>query len=683
MGEPLAPRDRFVASFRRIAVERLQRIGAAIVAAERSPDEATLAETARELHTLKGEAGLVGLGLVATTAHRMEDLWALARTGAAAPPRTWDLLLRGLDLCGAVVTSVLSDEEAGAELAVFEADVAQLAGAGPSGEVSVPAAGAATGTSPAGPAPARPRRAVDAEGGTVPLATADLERLVAASAHLGTTSAVLVRELSVLATDPAVTPEMRRALRACLDRARELQERGEEIDAVVQATRMEPLSRLLDDLPRQVRDACRAAGRRARVETSGRHHGVDGEVLGALRDVLVHVVRNAIDHGIEPPSVRAARGKEPEGRIRVDAAARGSELELVVEDDGAGIDTAGLRRAAADLGMSSVAIEHLAGADHTELAFHGGVSTATALSETSGRGVGLDAVRRRIARIGGTVRLESEPGAWTRVRIVVPVSLASARLTIARAGALVFAVPATMVAAVEHGDRSAAWVRHDERVVPLLHWHDRGDPRPDGPILVVKGPLGLLALSVDRVIAGALDAVTSPVPALLAGHPLLIAVALLGGDQVVPVIDVARLGDVTSPAPSTAAVQRALTRRRVVVADDSPLTLTVLVELLQGLGYEVFPARDGREALTHVRERKPDLLLTDLDMPQMGGIELVKVVRSAPATRDLPVVVLTSRGDDEDRRRGADAGADAYVTKSELRYEQLAELLTRLLGARS
>jgi two-component system chemotaxis sensor kinase CheA len=744
--------DEFLGQFQALAVERLKKISSYVVSLEESPrDTGDLIELARELHTLKGEARLLELGPIARVAHRMEDVLAVVKQRSNdAGPETWDLVLKGADLCLGLVRSAPELHGAEREVVAFEESVERLKRSLPAESSSPSDPGSLRGEEPGdGPLqrsaiPTAPESVASpvtsvpvlAEDSSQPVAVLhapdsqdptqgarldsfqsdpaalsdsaradiadgyeivrvlvrDVERILGIESPLRTTGELLERELRELNGHAELTPGLRMAVRRCLEQVSTLLDHAHELDDELRALRMAPLSHLTGEVRRMVRDTARKEHKLAHVEVSGSDVSLDRKVLAALREALTHLATNAVVHGIESPRARTQAGKPEEGRITLEAVQRGGRALVTFSDDGGGINDVALKEAALQNGVITQKEADAYSIEETlRLIFMPGVSTSTQIGEVAGRGVGLDVVLRCIEEVRGTIEAETFPGHGTVFRIDVPVSVATAHLTVLRAGKMVFALPSWSVLSIETVTADLEWMHKDRVAIPLLKLPlaEQGiitEPTIDGraPAVVLKSPRGIVGIIVDQVLGGADSAIVGAPPRLIQEHELLSAVADIGAGELVPVLDPALLTDVairktvrTMDLPPPA--------RRILVADDSPVTLAVLIEILEGLGYETQGVRDGLEALAEIRRRPPDLLLTDIEMPRLNGFELLAKLRAETATKELPVVVLSSRSSDDDRKKGVELGADAYLIKGDFRQEHLAGLIETLIesGAKS
>jgi two-component system, chemotaxis family, sensor kinase CheA len=469
----------------------------------------------------------------------------------------------------------------------------------------------------------------------------------------------------------------------------------------IRRTRMLPLNTLFTPLRLQVREMARATEKQVALVLDDGGAEADRQVLNHLREVLLHLLRNAVDHGIESPAARVAVGKPAEGRIALHAEVGGEHLTLRIADDGAGLDLNQIRQRALSEGLLSEAeLERMSEAELADLIFAAGFTTRQAVSTLSGRGVGLDIVRAQVERMRGRVSVRSTAGAGCEFTVIVPLSLTSSHSLLIRAGIITYALPldgVQQILMVEPGDTQRLEGRSvlvlDGRPIPLLHVCDvlgAGQPAECGG----ERGLALLLGSGERQAACIVDAILGEqelmlqrLPAPLQQVPLIAGATILADGSVVPILDAvdllrAALGARRSiAAASIEAAPRQI--RTVLVVDDSITTRTLEKNILEAAGYRVRLATDGLEALQLLEQLLVDggcdLLLSDVDMPRLNGFDLTSAVRTDPRFRHLPVVLVTSLDTPADRERGITAGADSYIVKRAFDQRTLIETIAQLI----
>ncbi|HLL65473.1 MAG TPA: response regulator [Micromonosporaceae bacterium] len=692
--------EAFRALFAEEAEARLGRLGTLLLQLEEStggtPAElAAIGEIFREVHTIKGAAAMVGFAGVGAYAHIFEEhLDALRSTRTASTPQIIDALLVASDGLKALTwQAVEGDDEAGAvddHPAIRQLVSAFAAEPGappepPAMPAPVPVEGRPDEAPPSAPvvaAPAPPRREASSMI-MVPMERLDeLVRLVgeAAGAHLRI-GRVLSERLGIGPTGMPEFSELSRLLN-------QLQE-------LAMHTRMVPIANITDQLHRALRDAARTLGKDVKWEVRGGNTELDRSVLHQLSDALLHLVRNAVDHGIDSPAERAAAGKPAQATVRLHAMQLGSEVTIVVTDDGRGIDLDRVRRKAGHLGIAADAMND---DDALQLIFQSGLSTTSFVSDISGRGVGLDVVRASVDAARGRIEVHSQPGLGCEFRVVVPVTLAVWRCLMVAVAGQRFAMPMHQVVLARAGNADqevAAEGRRalvlDGQSVPISDVAEvLGLPAGPGPgmLVVVNGAAGRHALRVDQLIGQRDVAVKSLSP--LVRRPDVIAGASVEPDgSILLMLDLAGLIERArqlQPMPvvgATTVVEPSAHSGRVLVVDDALTVRELQRSILERAGFEVVVAGDGVEALSRLGEQVPDLVLTDVEMPRMDGFALTEQIRARPTLANVAVLILTSLSSDIDRQRGLDAGADGYIVKSAFDEQSLLSAVDRVLGARS
>jgi two-component system chemotaxis sensor kinase CheA len=508
--------------------------------------------------------------------------------------------------------------------------------------------------------------------------------------------------------------ELSRVERVLSDVATDLDHGTDRLDAIsgelreqVMRLRMVPVTGVFRKHVRTVRDLAANLGKRARLDLEGEDTELDKLLVEALDEPLMHLVRNAIDHGIEPPEQRAAANKPAEGVVRLAAAHRGNQVEIRVSDDGRGLDPAKLRAKAVERGLVTEAeAEAMTDREARELIFRAGFSTAVTVSEVSGRGVGMDVVRQTIVtRLKGTIEVESTPGQGSAFVLKLPLTLAIIQVVVARAGGETFAIPLDLVqrvlaiapGAIELvGDREVCVVRGKHvpliRLDTVLELDHGADPAELQLVLVDLG--GQTYALVCEHLIGKREIVIKSLGKLLANVPCVAGATLLG-DRVALILDVPAVlqralerpsgprvaRSASGPAPGAQAHRGKLAAgsTQVLLVEDSDIVRESLRRLLVDAGYLVTVAIDGQHGLELARTRRFDLVSTDVMMPRMDGYDLTRALRAMPEYADIPIVMVTSMGERIDRVRGFDAGVDEYITKPHDRT-QLLRVVRKFLG---
>ena len=683
----------------------------------------------RDAHTVKGSARMLGLEGVVEVAHRAEDLLGALRDGRLTVRRDLvDLLL--------VASESISRSLPGAGRPVGEGELAAVVAALDSacaGEDPVavprlegPAEPDADGDRPrSGDSIRVPTRRVHDLLDVVGEAELDVRRLAGHGRDLAALAAEQARTVHALRDAlaevdlPQPTSAHLHALVALGDQhgaaLRELQTLAEDAGSRVASVRdgamglaMVPVRRVVAGFPQLVRELAGAGAEAKEVDLvlRGQDVELDTRVLDAVADSLRHLVTNAVDHGCEAPAARVARGRPARCTITVAARSAGSTVVIEVSDDGKGVDEDALRVAAVVRGLLPEDTT-ASGPALLQVMFAPGFSTVDEVTRSSGRGVGLDVVRTVVEDLSGALEVRSEPGQGTTFVITLPVTLGVLRCLLARVGSERYALP---VAGVVETIGLGTADRHEVAGVPVVVREGRTMPVVDlgaaldvagerdarAAVVVHHGAAGeMLALAVDD-LEGEREVVVKELGGFLGRLPAVAGATIDGDGSVLLVLDVRELaarqlavGTPASPLPeSTPAARRGATaedrrsgsRPRVLVVEDSVGVRELQRVILEGAGYEVLTAVDGTDGASRLADDPVDLVLSDVEMPGMDGFTLTRTLRRTRGWEDVPVVIMTSRGDPADQRAGLDAGASAYLLKSEFDQAELIDTVRRLLG---
>lgn len=466
--------------------------------------------------------------------------------------------------------------------------------------------------------------------------------------------------------------------------------------------RMLPFAEGIPALPRMVRDIAHSLGKEVRLEVVGDKTQVDRDILEKLDAPLIHLLRNAVDHGLESPAERLAAGKSGEGQIRLEAYHSAGTLQIAVVDDGAGIDAEQIRRVVMARGLAPDEVAtRLSESELLDFLFLPGFSMKEGVTEISGRGVGLDVVHDMLRQVGGLVRVSSTPGKGTRFQLQLPLTLSVTRALLVEIGGEPYAFPFARILRTLKVSRDDVvtieghqFVRDGDSQIGLVSAHqllECGTPAAGGDhlyIVVLGNAQNAYGVVVDGFIGGR-ELVVQPLDPRLGKMKDISAGALMEDGMPLLIIDVEdmirsmeklatadRLRDVGGKGPEMA---EAVTKR-VLIVDDSFTVRELQRKVLEQHGYEVEVAVDGMDGWNAVRGGKFDLVITDVDMPRMDGIALVGMIRKNPALRSMPVMILSYKDREEDKRRGLDAGADYYLTKGSFQSGGLIQAVIDLVG---
>lgn len=720
MGKSDAQFDRKLAGiFQAEAAGHVQRMQESLAGIGDGAGKQPLEILFRAAHSLKGAARAVGEDAIETACHSLEGvLAALQRDRLAWSPGIADVLH---DTVAALDRALRRAAPASALVSLVPRLEALLRDPGEPRRAAAPTATPVPAPSPsAAPAPRveAPAPAPLADGeqtvriGVDRLGTLlyQVEELLATKQQSGRTagrlqevlaSSAQMREHATAAGGEALRAwrEHEALLRSIGTSAlREQRQLGAAIDALladVKKTLLLPLGTLRPFLLATVRELARSQQKDVELRIVGDEVEMDRRLLEDLREPLVHLLRNAVGHGMETPQERVAAGKPPRGLVELAVAARnGGRVEITLRDDGAGIDTQRLARAARELQLPVP--EHAEAADLLPLVFGAGVSTAPQLTAVSGRGIGLAIVRETVERLGGTIAVASRPGHGTTFTVVLTTSLATYRAIEVRAAGRSFLLPTARVERCLRvapsqlralGGRQVMALDGEDlplaSLVALLRLPAAATEQARIPCLLLAAGERRIALAVDE-IRGEQEVLGKPVEGGLVASPVVAGAAVLPGGAAAPILNVSELVRIATGeggrqlAPQAPVATRA-PGRSVLLAEDSITSRTLLKNILELAGHRVVVAVDGAEALARLREASFDLVVSDVEMPRMDGIALTRAIRADPALAGLPVVLVTSLASPQDRERGAEAGASAYIVKSSFDQGNLLDAIAGLV----
>jgi len=704
MMDPLL--ENLLAGFVDEAQEIYERVARSMMELEKAPAQGpSFDELARGLHTLKGSAATLGLEELADFAHRMEDVvLPLRGSSKPLPARLSDAVLKSLDVWMAHLRAIAAKGElpdlapSVALLETVKPDAPAPAaaksrkkknGKGPTAAETLAAsvARAPAPEPPAAPTPAPlPAPTEDPQADSWRVTTRqviallhEVERLREVRLRLEERRREIDKALQQLdrlgiqmetAEARSVLLGVRRALGADGEEAADIVASME--DGLKTISTM-PVRTAIEPLHRAVRDICKATGKRAKLAVVGAEVSLDRRVLEQLRGPLVHLVRNAVDHGLELPEVREARGKHPDGALAIRVEQQGNMLFIEVSDDGAGLDLEQIREAA--LRRALVPPEELANMSTQQLhqlIFRPGFSTKIEATEFSGRGVGLDVVRNQIQALQGQVEVQSVPGQSTRFVLTLPADLGSSPVLVVRCGEHQLGLPMVAVESSRGArskdlrvGRSRVQLEHREQLIPL---QDLGAlvglrqpevPTEGQPLLILQSQGRTMALSVDEVL-GDRELVIRPLPVEIRELAAYQGAATLARGELVLIL---------RPDFIVSTERRAdtglMSTRRALVVDDSLTARALHRTALETGGYLVHTASNARQALEQLRHSAYDVMVCDIGMDEMDGYELTAAVRQRVETDSMPILLVSARDSENDRQRGLAVGADGFLTKKD------------------
>ena len=716
--------QKFILRFIEEAREHLGRLGEGLAQLDAGhSDREGVNALFRSAHTIKGSSRMLRLASITAVAHQVEEVLGSLREGSQTyTPALGQLLYRAVDHLAALVDALAQSGNAASLPPADEALCQALAQAGqpatgPQEEVGqvaappVPAAppqaapvaipapaplvgpGAAPAVAPANAPPQLQaaqtvRVRLDKLDGLVKL----MGEVVASHARLRQRLAdiqALLRELG-----EAPPPALLVFERQLKDDVQAQEVLMHELHDKTLVMRMLALAIVFEPAARLVRELARSVGKEVECQVSGSEIELDRQLIDQLADPIIHLIRNAVDHGIEPPDVRRAAGKPAQGRVQLSARQDGGWVVIELSDDGAGIALQAVRDKAVKKGLLSAdKAAALSDQEAIDLIFLPGFSTSSMITDLSGRGVGMDVVKQTVLdELQGSVSVHTRSGMGTTFSLRLPLSLAMLRVLLVQVQGQAFGFTAQHVAELVRlprsallpmAEREAVIVRNE--FVPVVALDallqlpaTAGARTPAAPgtaessmlLVVLQVRHDKIAVCVDSLLDER-DMVIQPLPPHMRRLPLVSGMVTTGSNALVSVLHAPAL--LEQARRQRAAVQP-------VVVDDSLNTREIEKDVLQAYGYDVTLAEDGQDGLRKALAQPFDAILTDVEMPYMDGFTLTAQLRQQPQYQGTPIVIITSREKEEDKRRGMQVGADAYIVKGDFDQSNLVETLRTLLG---
>ena len=695
------------ALFKAESEEYLQRLDEGLLRLESNPlDAAALDQLFRDAHNLKGAARMLGVLDIGRIAHQFETALGAAKRGEASLTSAMiDRMCGSLDGIRALVAEAITGEPSGLDV---DQVIRQLEHHGEVIPAEPPADGADS--------ELQPRQAGAYRIETIRVEPQKLDALMTQASEL------LVAKTRI-AHRVAQTDELLRAweewsrhgqdrrpekLGALLGQLKEdisedsarLESSANRIDESVRAIRLMPLSTLFNMFPRMVRDIARERGKQVRIVIEGGRIEADKRTLEEMKDPLMHMIRNALDHGIETPAERAQDGKPSIATIRLAAARTGSNIVIEIADDGRGLNVDSIKATALARRVARQEdVDLMTAHDIQSLIFMPGFSTSSVITDVSGRGVGMDVVRTNVERLKGNISLESIPGAGCTFRVQLPATMATSHVLLVGIAGMTYGIPLECIHSTRplgdddlfmlEGRESTLIDGRPVSVIPLvamleLRANDapatRSGRQPRTSVVLMAGE-DTLAVIVDD-LEGEQEVILKPLTGILKRVRNVSGAAILATGTVCTVLNPldlirsARRG-VTAVKAAPKAPEASL-RPVVLLVEDSITTRTWEKRGLEAEGYEVVTAVDGIDALQKMNQHSIDAIVSDIEMPNMDGLTLTERIRRDKKHAELPIILVTSLATDADRKRGIEAGANAYITKSAFDQKLLVETIRRL-----
>lgn len=675
--------------FRIEASELLDQLAKAVLRLEKNDGGAEqVMSLLRLAHTLKGAARVVRQAEIADLSHTIEDVLAPYRDNNQSVPRECvDSILAAIDAMNARLAQLPRPDDVQVAPAiqnaapepraseptvrVVRADIAEvdnlLEGLG---EIGNELAGV--------------RRAVAAVEHVRELANQVSQKSALSPMRMK----LMIAEMLALAT----TAE--RNMTAGVERIeRELREARDAAERL----RLVPVSSVFNALERTARDAAHSTGKQVIFEAKGGDVRIEGEVLDTVQSALIQLVRNAVAHGIESTEKRLQAGKPSAGHITLEVARRGNRAWFCCSDDGGGVDLEAVRRALQKRGVSSIDIQRMNAQDLIALLLKGGISTSGTVTELSGRGVGLDLVRAAMQRLNGEVATRTIQGSGTRIELLVPLSLAALDVLMVESSGQIAALPMDAVrrtVRIESQDISRSpsgdAIIHDGKPIPLTHLRLGASRRKSSVLMpqtqtaltavIIEAAGTCVAMAVER-LRGLETVVLRPLPALAPADPIVLGVHLDSEGNARMVLDpehfVMREQQRITGVESDEHLAPII--RPILIIDDSLTTRMLESSILESAGFTVELAACAEDGLELARRNSYALFLVDVEMPGMDGFTFVERTRADPVLREVPCILVTSRDEPGDRRRGMSAGASAYIVKGEFDQPVFLQRVTELV----
>lgn len=716
----------FIEKFQEEANERLQRLNECYINVEmEGPSDELFDEMMREAHTLKGSARMVGLAKLSHLAHRLEDIFLAVREGKIGiNDTTSSVVFEILDMM-LYLTERGKDEDI--DISEIEEDINELLEADHEkikGRKKDPDQGSESAVRKKD----NGNTLESHELSTIRVKAEQIDEVLKLIGELviyqnkaldrNPELKAFARELTILKelwrnlsrmlkdSDDSVVLEQKKAFENLISRLAGykslLQESVEDnlrksvlisqLHENAMEMRMLPASYLFSGFPRAVRDLAKIYGKEIDLVIEGEETRIDKGVIEELNDPLIHIIRNAVDHGIETPEERVALGKPEKGKITISASQEGDAIIIRVSDDGRGIDAARIKKIALEKGIiSEMEAANMSDEEAIYLIFKPGFTSTEQVTETSGRGVGMDVVKLHIEeKLKGQIEVKTEKNKGTTFTLILPLTLTVIRSLLVEVSRQKFAVPISNIyTTVALGEEKVAvsggekMLRLEDNLIPLvslaraLGIEENEDEQNAAVVVTAAGRK--IAFTVDRLI-GEQPIVIKPIGTLLRHVKNISGATIIGNGEIVLIVNIQEVvrnlrNRERYQAQERKKKEKKSRKPRILVVEDSLTTRELEVNLLRAAGFEVEGARDGLEAYEMLGRKQFDLVLTDIQMPRMDGIELVRKVRRDKRFKNLPVVIISSLGSEEDKIRGLNAGADAYIAKKDFEKNILLDII--------
>ncbi|MBF0521428.1 MAG: hybrid sensor histidine kinase/response regulator [Candidatus Omnitrophica bacterium] len=734
----MSKREEFIALFKTEAEEYVAALEKGIVSLEKAPENQEIAkELNRVAHTLKGAARVFKFTEIQDIAHRMEDIFEKVHAKQMSfTSVSTDKMLKGLDIIKVILEKIGKGEAINMDVSGICQELQQCVPGSPKVEPSKI-------VTPQPHPESKPQKSMEAEEYIrVPLSRVNkfLNLVGEIVINKMKTSAKIaqVKKLTTLSKDVQATvsslnealkmklsveDDVIKLLGQCNAQVLKLRESSlalwdnlssetfqldpviNELQTSMKELRMLPISTIFEGFPRMVRDIAAEKGKEINLEIVGEETELDKKVLEGLKAPLMHILRNCIDHGIESPEQRAASGKPKAGTIRLSASHEAGTVVLKIEDDGQGIDAERIKQSALQKNLIlKEELEKMTEKEIINIIFMNGFSTSPMITDISGRGIGLDIVRRDIESLKGKVILETQKGQGTSFSLILPLTIAIIQVLLVEAEKLLFALPVTSILEslmVNNKDISTMEgnmaVQLRGHAMPLVRLsgilglpsaetdeEDQEKNEEEIPVIIVSSLDKEIGLIVDKIVTEE-EVFIKGLGAHLGKIKNVSGATILWTGDVVVILDVEDLilnSHLSHPAVSgrkTEKIKKAK-EKRILVCDDNLSTREIEKSIIESAGYIVDTAVDGMDGLERIAKTKYDLVVTDVEMPRMTGLELCEQIKISDERKDIPVIIVTSLEKEEHKRRGMVAGAAAYIVKTSFDQSNLLDTIERLIG---
>ncbi|MGH7768839.1 MAG: hybrid sensor histidine kinase/response regulator [Candidatus Binatia bacterium] len=708
--------------YREECAEHIQKLNDGLLALERAPQQAPIDEILRSAHSLKGASRMMGFKNLEMLAHYLETLLTqLNRGEREATPAMMEAMYRDID----AVTQALGALVEGEEPPSIDALIDELRVAAGEKTLDATIQPAATAESkervPAGEARAPASRDGVGALSSIRVQTDRLDNLMNQAGELLVAKIEALDNLRQIEDtldsleewrrrfarethSPSfgrierVGDDLSRALQRLSDNTRRLELLVDGIHEGVRDLRLLPVSTILEPFFRMVRDLSRELGKEVELALEGTSTRLDKKILEELREPLIHLLRNSIDHGIEHPEERERKGKPACGKLVISARQEGTKILVVVKDDGKGLDRKAIAETAIRKGLASAEeIQRWPDDEVLDLIFHPGFSTADGVTEISGRGIGLDAVLERLENLKGSIATESQPGAGVTFTLSLPLTLSTTHALLFQCGGDVFCLPTdalekTLLLSpddIVHVEGKAAVVIDGTPLAFVWLSDVLNLPKADVerktaiPALLLQGGKGRVVLGVEALL-GEEEVVVKPLGKFFGHVPLLSGGTILGKGEIALILSpnellrsVSHQAKAAAPVSVRSIAPRPAAKKRVLVVEDTLTTRTLEKNILEAAGFDVTTAVDGEDGLIKLYEKSFDIVVSDVQMPRLDGFALTERIKKDQRFKDLPVILVTALQTEADKRRGIEAGADAYLTKAVFDQKRFLEIVQR------